>query len=88
MPKRRTIGTNPLDAVVPEPRDVPQPRTPAPAAPVGKERLTVHPYRLRPHAAGSKLQPATLPARQAHRSGPKTHFLEVFFKYLRLRPRL
>lgn len=42
MPKRRTIGTNPLDAVVPEPRDVPQPRTPAPAAPVSKERLTVH----------------------------------------------
>ncbi len=42
MPKRRTIGTNPLDAVVPEPQDVPQPRTPGPAAPVSKERLTVH----------------------------------------------
>ena len=42
MPKRRTIGTNPLDAVVPEQRDVPQPRTTALAAPVGKERLTVH----------------------------------------------
>jgi hypothetical protein len=42
MPKRRTIGTNPLDAVVPEPRDVPQPRTPVPAAPMSKERLTVH----------------------------------------------
>ena len=40
--KRRTIGTNPLDAVVPEPQAVPQPRTPAPAAPVSKERLTVH----------------------------------------------
>jgi len=42
MPKRRTIGTNPLDAVVPEPRDIPQSPTPAPAAPGGKERLTVH----------------------------------------------
>ena len=42
MPKRRTIGTNPLDAVVPEPRDVPQSPTPAPTASVGKERLTVH----------------------------------------------
>ena len=42
MAKRRTIGTNPLDAVVPEPRDVPLPRTQAPTAPVGKERLTVH----------------------------------------------
>ena len=40
--KRRTIGTNPLDAVVPEPQAVPQPRTTALAAPVGKERLTVH----------------------------------------------
>ena len=37
MPKRRTIGTNPLDAVVPAP-----PEVPAPPAPVGKERLTVH----------------------------------------------
>jgi len=36
MPKRRTIGTNPLDAVVPAPA------LPAPLAPVGKERLTVH----------------------------------------------
>ena len=42
MPKRRTIGTNPLDAVVPEPQAVPPPRTPAPTAPVSKERLTVH----------------------------------------------
>ena len=42
MPKRRTIGTNPLDAVVPEPRDIPQSPTPAPAVPGGKERLTVH----------------------------------------------
>ena len=42
MAKRRTIGTNPLDAVVPEPRDVPQPSTPGLAAQVGKERLTVH----------------------------------------------
>ena len=42
MPKRRTIGTNPLDAVVPAPPDVPEPQPPAPAAPVGKERLTVH----------------------------------------------
>ena len=42
MPQRRTIGTNPLDAVVPEPRAVPQSHPPAPAASVGKERLTVH----------------------------------------------
>lgn len=42
MAKRRTIGTNPLDAVVPEPRVVPQPRPPGLAAPVAKERLTVH----------------------------------------------
>ena len=42
MPKRRTIGTNPLDAVVPEPRAVPQPSPPGLAAPVAKERLTVH----------------------------------------------
>ena len=40
--KRRTIGTNPLDAVVPEPRAVPQPSPPGLAAQVGKERLTVH----------------------------------------------
>lgn len=40
--KRRTIGTNPLDAVVPEPPAGPAPPTPAPAASVGKERLTVH----------------------------------------------
>lgn len=39
MPKRRTIGTNPLDAVVPAPPEVP---APPPPAPVGKERLTVH----------------------------------------------
>ncbi len=42
MPKRRTIGLNPLDAVVPAPQDIPAPQLPAPAAPVGKERLTVH----------------------------------------------
>ena len=42
MPKRRTIGTNPLDAVVPEPQDALPPRPPAPTAPVSKERLTVH----------------------------------------------
>jgi len=42
MPKRRTIGTNPLDAVVPVPPEVPAPQPPAPAAPVAKERLTVH----------------------------------------------
>ena len=40
MPKRRTIGTNPLDAVVPEPQALPAPA--AAAAPVAKERLTVH----------------------------------------------
>ena len=40
--KRRTIGTNPLDAVVPEPQAVPPPRPTALAAPVGKDRLTVH----------------------------------------------
>lgn len=39
MPKRCTIGTNPLDAVVPAPPEVP---APPPPAPVGKERLTVH----------------------------------------------
>jgi len=38
MPKRRTIGTNPLDAVVPEPIAVAAPS----AVPVRKERLTVH----------------------------------------------
>ena len=42
MPKRRTIGTNPLDAVVPAPPEVPMPQPPAPAASVAKERLTVH----------------------------------------------
>ena len=42
MPKRRTIGTNPLDAVVPAPPEVPEPQPPAPVAPVAKERLTVH----------------------------------------------
>ena len=42
QPKRRTIGTNPLDAVVPEPHDVPPSPTPTPTAPVAKERLTVH----------------------------------------------
>jgi len=40
--KRRTIGTNPLDAVVPEPRAVPQSSPPGRAAQMGKERLTVH----------------------------------------------
>ena len=42
MAKRRTIGTNPLDAVVPEPREIAPPRTPAPAPKVDKDRLTVH----------------------------------------------
>ena len=42
MAKRRTIGTNPLDAVVPEPREIPPPRALAPAPKVDKDRLTVH----------------------------------------------
>jgi hypothetical protein len=42
MAKRRTIGTNPLDAVVPEPREIPPARAPGPAPKVDKDRLTVH----------------------------------------------
>ena len=42
MPKRRTIGTNPLDAVVPTPSEVPTLVPFAAVAPVAKERLTVH----------------------------------------------
>jgi hypothetical protein len=38
MARRRTIGINPLDAVVPEP----QPSAPEPPPRVHKERLTVH----------------------------------------------
>ena len=42
MAKRRTIGTNPLDAVVPEPRELSPTRAPALAPKVDKDRLTVH----------------------------------------------
>ncbi len=38
MAKRRTIGANPLDAVIPAPREEKTPSAPKPI----KERLTVH----------------------------------------------